>query len=311
MLVYGPVPSRRLGRSLGVNHVPPKTCSYSCVYCQLGRTDHMICDRRKFYEPITILEKVEQKLSKITDEVDYVTFVPDGEPTLDVNLGKEIESVNSLGVKTAVICNSSLIWRKDVRNDLLKADWVSLKVDAVTEEMWHRVDRPHGSLKLESILNGINRFKEEYNGTLTTETMLVDGFNDGEEPEHIAEYLHELEPDISYVAIPTRPPAEKWVYPAKEEAVNRAYQVFSRVLDNVEYLIGYEGNEFASSGDFEEDILSITSVHPMREDGVDDLINSDDASWTEVDRLISEDKLVELDYQENRFYMRRISSRSN
>jgi len=311
MLVYGPVPSRRLGRSLGVNHLPPKTCSYSCVYCQLGRTDHMICDRRKFYEPTTIAEQVETKLSNITDEVDYVTFVPDGEPTLDVNIGKEIEAVNSLGAKTAVICNASLIWRKDVRDDLLKADWVSLKVDAVTEDMWRRVDRPHGSLKLESILNGIHRFKEEYTGTLTTETMLVDGFNDEDEPEHIAEYLHELEPDISYVAIPTRPPAEKWVHPAKEEAVNRAYQVFSRVLDKVEYLIGYEGNEFSSSGDFEEDILSITSVHPMREDGVDDLIHSDDASWSEVDRLIREDKLVELDYQENRFYMRRISSRSN
>ena len=148
-------------------------------------------------------------------------------------------------------------------------------------------------------------------GVLTTETMLLDGFNDGDEPEKVADFIRDLDPDISYVAIPTRPPAETWVKPALEEAVNRAYQVFSRVLDKVEYLIGYEGNAFSSSGDFEDDILSITSVHPMREDGVRNLVRRDDASWGEVDRLISEDKLVELDYQDNRFYMRRISSRSH
>jgi len=311
MIVYGPVPSRRLGRSLGVNHVPPKTCSYSCVYCQLGRTDQMTCERRKFYDPVHIAELVEEKLSNLQEEVDYVSFVPDGEPTLDVNLGEEIELVNGLGIKTAVICNSSLIWREDVRNDLCKADWVSLKVDAVTDEMWRRVDRPHGKLRLENILDGLISFKEDYNGVLTTETMLVDGFNDVYEPEKVADFIREIDPDISYVALPTRPPAEGWVKPAKEEAVNRAYQVFSSVLDKVEYLIGYEGNAFSSSGDFEDDILSITSVHPMREDGVRDLVRSDSACWGDVDRLISENKLVELDYQDNRFYMRRISSRSH
>ena len=270
----------------------------------------MTCERREFYEPINIAELVEEKLSNLQDEVDYVSFVPDGEPTLDVNLGKEIDLVKELGVKTAVICNSSLIWRNDVRNDLCNADWVSVKVDAVTEAMWRRVDRPHGRLKLKSILDGLVNFAEEYTGVLTTETMLVDGFNDGDEPERVADFIREIDPDISYVALPTRPPAESWVKPAKEEAVNRAYQVFSRVLDNVEYLIGYEGNAFSSSGDFEDDILSITSVHPMREDGVRDLIRNDSACWGDVDRLISEDKLVELDYQDNRFYMRRISSRS-
>ena len=309
MIVYGPVPSRRLGRSLGVNHVPPKTCSYSCIYCQLGKTDNMTCERREFYEAKQITELVEEKLSNPHEAIDYVTFVPDGEPTLDVNLGLEIEAVKTLGGKTAVISNSSLIWMEDVRDDLYKADWVSLKVDAVTEEMWRRVDRPHGRLRLDHILDGLISFAEDYHGVLTTETMLVDGYNDTDEPELVADFIHELKPDISYVALPTRPPAEKWVKPAKEEAVNHAYQVFSETLDNVEYLIGYEGNAFSSTGDFEYDILSITSVHPMREDGVRDLIRSDDACWGDVDRLINEDKLVELNYQDNRFYMRRISSR--
>ena len=307
MIVYGPVPSRRLGRSLGVNHVPPKTCTYSCVYCQLGRTNTMICDRRKFYEPNHIVELVEKRIKK--KDVDYVTFVPDGEPTLDVNLGKMIKGVNELGVNTAVICNASLLWREDVRNDLEYADWVSIKVDAITENIWKKIDRPHGKLKYTDIGEGMIIFSETYNGTLSTETMLVKKVNDGEEPRKVAKFLKNIDPDISYVAIPTRPPAEKWVNPVDEVTVNFAYQFFSRELRDVEYLIGYEGNAFASTGNFEEDILSITSVHPMREEGVKDLIRNDEANWEDVERLIDSNKLVELSYLDNLFYMRKISSR--
>jgi len=310
MLVFGPVPSRRLGRSLGVNHVPPKTCSYSCVYCQLGRTDNMIIDRRRFYDPEHIVEMVRERVEAVGDEIDYVTFVPDGEPTLDVNLGSMIESVNDLGVKTAVIGNASLLWMEDVRSDLMEADWVSVKVDAVTEDVWRRVDRPHGGLDHGKVLDGVRAFAGEYGSTLATETMLVEGFNDADEPSHVAGFLEEIEPDVSYVAIPTRPPAEGWVKPAGEEAVNRAYQVFSGVLDDVEYLIGYEGNAFASSGDFEEDVLSITAVHPMRMEAVEALLRRDGSEWGEVERLIGEEKLVELEFMGNRFFMRRISSRS-
>ncbi len=290
--------------------MPPKTCSYSCVYCQLGRTDNMICDRRRFYDPEVIVEEVRGKVEAVGEGIDYVTFVPDGEPTLDVNLGAMIEAVNGLGVKTAVIGNASLLWMEEVRGDLMAADWVSVKVDAVTEEEWRRVDRPHGGLDHGKVLEGVRTFAREYRGTLSTETMLVKGFNDGGEPSHVAGFLAEIEPDVSYVAIPTRPPAEGGVEPADEEAVNRAYQVFSAVLGNVEYLIGYEGNAFASSGDLEMDLLSITAVHPMREEAVEELLRRDGSGWGDVERLIGEDKLVELEYMGNRFYMRRISSRS-
>jgi wyosine [tRNA(Phe)-imidazoG37] synthetase (radical SAM superfamily) len=270
----------------------------------------MICDRRRFYDPERILEEVRGRVEAVGEEIDYVTFVPDGEPTLDVNLGEMIDAVNGLGVKTAVIGNASLLWMEDVRSDLMGADWVSVKVDAVTEEAWRRVDRPHGRLDLGTVLDGVRLFSREYGGTLSTETMLVEGFNDVDEPSHVAGFLRELDADISYVAIPTRPPAEASVKPAGEEAVNRAYQVFSGVLENVEYLIGYEGNAFASSGDLEVDLLSITAVHPMREDGVEALVGRDGSSWEEVERLIREERLVELEYLGNRFYMRKISSRS-
>ncbi|MBN1682919.1 radical SAM protein [Candidatus Bathyarchaeota archaeon] len=311
MIVYGPVPSRRLGRSLGVNHVPPKTCTYSCVYCQLGHTDNLISERRHFYDPEFLAASVKKKVEAYEGEIDYITFVPDGEPTLDIDLGKDIEMVKGLGIKVAVICNSSMLWREDVKNDLINADWVSLKVDAINSDTWVRVDRPHGKLNHVAVLEGMRDFASVFKGTLSTETMLINGLNDGGEPEDIAIFLKELDPDISYVAIPTRPPAEDWVKPADEEAVNKAYQVFSRVLRNVEYLIGYEGNAFASTGNFEEDILSITAVHPMREDAVKDLLRHDGASWEQLERLNHENKIVKLSYLDKNFYMRRISSRSN
>jgi wyosine [tRNA(Phe)-imidazoG37] synthetase (radical SAM superfamily) len=126
MITFGPVPSRRLGRSLGINNIPPKACTYSCVYCQLGRTINMEAKERSFYALEDIRKDVTEKIDlahKAGESLDYCTFVPDGEPTLDIHLGKEIELIKSLGVKVAVITNSSLIWQKRVQDDLQKADW--------------------------------------------------------------------------------------------------------------------------------------------------------------------------------------------
>ena len=312
---YGPVPSRRLGQSLGINHVPPKVCTYSCVYCQLGRTIRMQSERREFYPHDEILRDVEEQIDKArrkNEQINYLTFVPDGEPTLDVNLGREIELLKPLGIRIAVISNASLMWREEVRRDLMAADWVSLKVDAVTESLWRRVNRPHSELKHEIVLEGMREFSDVFNGELATETMLVKDLNDGGgEAERIAKFLMDLKPDKAYIAIPTRPPAERWVKPADEEAVNRAYQIFRGKLRNVEYLIGYEGDEFAFTGNVEDDLLSITSVHPMREEGVNTLLSKAGSGWETVDRLIKENRLVEIEYLGKKFYMRKLPSRAS
>jgi wyosine [tRNA(Phe)-imidazoG37] synthetase (radical SAM superfamily) len=139
MIAFGPVPSRRLGRSLGINNIPAKICTFACVYCQLGNTIKMQVKQDSFYPPEEILEDVEEKVAEARargEKIDYLAFVPDGEPTLDLNLGKEIELLKSVGIPIAVITNSSLIFKENVREALLLADWVSLKVDAVTEEIW-------------------------------------------------------------------------------------------------------------------------------------------------------------------------------
>ena len=313
MKVYGPVPSRRLGQSLGINNIPPKICTYSCVYCQLGRTIDLQCERRRFYDPEVIFKDTERQIRKARDRderVDYLTIVPDGEPTLDVNLGREIGLLKSLGIKIAVIENASLLWREEVRNELGEADWVSLKVDAVTEETWRRVNRPHGALKHDTVLEGMKDFADTFKGELATETMMIQGLNDSvEEVEKISDFLAELRPSKAYIAIPTRPPAEEWVRPADEQALNRAYQIFDGKLDHVEHLIGYEGNAFAFTGNVEEDLLSITSVHPMREEGVAELLSKAGSDWSIIEKLLGERRLIELEYRGNKFYMRKLLSR--
>ena len=309
-IAYGPVPSRRLGRSLGINNIPPKRCSYSCIYCQLGRTADMQIERKAFYEPLELARSAREKIKQVREQgesIDYLAFVPDGEPTLDINLGKEIELLRALGIKIAVITNSSLVWHEDVRQDLKKAQWVSLKVDAVTADIWHAVNRPNKHLKPDCILNGMLRFAESFQGELTSETMLVSGVNDDtHEVNKIAGFLAKLNPARAYLAIPTRPPAER-IEPASEQTLNAAYQTFSKKLSRVEYLIGYEGNDFASTGNAADDLLSITAVHPIREEAVTELLNRLGTNWEIVQKLINKGSLMELEYQGKKFYARKLT----
>ena len=317
MFAFGPVPSRRLGRSLGINNIPPKTCSYSCVYCQLGRTSQLIADRQAFYKPKEIFKEVKRKVDEAisrNEKIDYLTFVPDGEPTLDINLGKEISLLRQIGIPIAVLTNASLLWREDVREDLLEADLVSLKVDAVNQALWMKINRPHKSLSLNKILDGIVSFAETFEGAIISETMLIDKIEYDDELREIAVFLKELDRlEKAYIAVPTRPPTEGWVKPAKEETVNLAYQIFSERLgaERVEYLIGYEGNTFAFTGNVKEDLLAIMAVHPMRKEAVEKFLKRANAEWCMVEELLHENLLIELEYEGKLYYMRRLPSRTS
>jgi wyosine [tRNA(Phe)-imidazoG37] synthetase (radical SAM superfamily) len=273
----------------------------------------MQAERRMFYNPQKILRNVQDKVKKVKeagDPIDYLTFVPDGEPTLDINLAYEIDLLKSLGIKIAVITNGSLIWRDDVRETLMKADWVSLKIDSAQEEFWRRINRPYGTLKLSLIQQGMFKFARTYRGKLVTETMLVRTVNDSKDGlGKIADLLARLGPDRAYLSIPTRPPAEKWVQPPPEEIINQAYHILHERIDQVEYLIGYEGNDFAFTGNAEEDLLSITAVHPMRKEAVSNFLTRAGADWSVIQRLIDRDELIEMKYKGRKFYMRRLPER--
>jgi wyosine [tRNA(Phe)-imidazoG37] synthetase (radical SAM superfamily) len=308
VIAFGPVPSRRLGRSLGINPIPSKVCTYSCVYCQVGRTRRLRIRRRWFRTPGDVVRAVARKAeaaSRAGESVDYLTFVPDGEPTLDLGLPAIMRGLRPLGLPIAVVTNGSLLDRPNVREELGEADWVSIKVDAIDPARWRQVNRPHGRLRLPGVLEGMQAFAEAYQGRLVTETMLLSGLNDAEpELRATASFIGRLRPDRAYLAVPTRPPAEPWVRPAPAASMARAYEVFRALAGRTELLVGYEGDAFANTGDPRRDLLSITAVHPMREQAVWRFLHSAGASRHLVDDLVRRGDLVRVAYGGHGYILR-------
>ncbi|EKD69184.1 MAG: hypothetical protein ACD_47C00228G0003 [uncultured bacterium] len=309
-IVFGPVPSRRLGRSLGVNNIPPKICTYSCVYCQLGRTVNFSSERQEFYDPQKIFSLVRSKTEEAADggqKIEYITFVPDGEPTLDAGLGAELKLVGTLGLKTAVITNSSLMDLEDVRSDLMEADLVCLKADAVHEEIWTKMNRPAKKIKLCAVMDGILKFSKAYKGVLITDTMLVSGLNDG--AEHInalTGFLTRVGASKNYISVVTRPPAEEWVKKPSEERLNAAYQAVNRATGRAEFNINYEGDDFSFMSDAGRELLGIISVHPMRKEAVMRFLGKAGADMGLADELARRGEIVKTAYDGMEFYIRKI-----
>ena len=308
MIAFGQVPSRRLGYSLGINHIPAKHCSYSCVYCQVGRTTHMQLERQEFYPVNQIIAEVGQKVAEVAEagkKIDYLTLVPDGGPTLDLNLAKIISRLKQFGIPVAVISNASLIDRLDVQQDLMQADWVSLKVDSVDESVWRRINRPPRRLSLPPILEGMLAFKQKFPGILATESMLVAGLNDDENTtRQLCSFLLELQPSISYLSIPTRPPAEVEVTPPSPEALQEIIEICAEQVPFVDLLFESEVGDFVSTGNLAEDILSITAVHPLREEALRDMVSAAGGTWQVVEDLLTSGGVSSIRYRNERYFLR-------
>lgn len=309
-VTFGPVPSRRLGRSLGINNIPPKHCSYSCIYCQVGPTAAQEIAPRAFYLPETILREVGQRLEAVHaqgETVDYLTFVPDGEPTLDVNLGESIDALRPLGLPIAVISNASLIWRPEVREALGRADWVGVKVDSVDEATWRRINQPHPDLKLPEILDGIRSFAATYGGTLASETLLVAGVNDDAAGvEAVARFIAEAGIRLAYLAIPHRPPADSTVACPDEATVTRAWHILAERVGQVELLTAYEGDAFPPLDDPRGQLLANTAVHPMRESAVRALLTRAGMDMALAKELVDSGELRKIEHGGEVFYIRHL-----
>ncbi len=305
---FGPVPSRRLGKSLGINNIPPKTCTYACIYCQVGKTLELTKDRREFYKIEKIKKEVLRKIEEIKkqkERIDFLSFVSDGEPTLDINLGKEIDILKDTRIPIAVITNGSLINQTDVRKDLSKADWVSIKIDAISEQIWKKVNCPQPDLSLNDILKGIVDFSNNYKGNLNTETMLIDNINTDE--KHIvklADFISTLKISKAYISIPTRPTTIKSIKIPNEEKINIVYSLFKEKKLNVELLSGYSAEEFPASKNVKEEILNITAVHPMREEDIKNILKKANKNWSIVENLLEKGDLKMVKFRENKFFLR-------
>ncbi|MFZ5903630.1 MAG: radical SAM protein [Chloroflexota bacterium] len=265
--VFGPVPSRRLGQSLGVDTIPLKTCNWNCVYCQLGRTVPLTNERREYIPREEILAEVEQALAAHhPDEIDWVTFVGSGEPTLHSGIGWLIRRVKARTEKpVAVITNGALLHLAGVREELSAADAVLPTLDAGNAALYRKINRPHPEATFERLVDGLREFRHEYRGKLWVEVMLVRGLNDSEEAlRGIAAALERIRPDEIHINLPTRPPVETWVEPPDEEGLLRAMSILGEVARVVHPAEGhFDLSGYANVADA---VIGIITRHPMRED---------------------------------------------
>jgi wyosine [tRNA(Phe)-imidazoG37] synthetase (radical SAM superfamily) len=265
--IFGPVPSRRLGQSLGIDTIPLKTCNWNCVYCQLGRTVPLTHTRQEYIPAEEILAEAEQVLrSRANAGIDWVTFVGSGEPTLHNRLGWLIRQIKSLTDRpVAVITNGSLLYLPEVRQELLAADAVLPSLDAGSVSLYRKINRPHPESTFERLVDGLISFRRDYPGMLWVEVMLIQALNDSEQAlKEIARILQRVKPDSVQINLPTRPPAETWVQPPDQDGLERA----EAILGKNAALVQPAGGSFDLSGyeNLTDSIIAVITRHPMSQD---------------------------------------------
>jgi len=264
--VFGPVPSRRLGQSLGIDPIPLKTCNWNCVYCQLGRSRPLTNQRKDYIDPDLILNELSKALeAHAPGEIDWITIVGSGEPTLHASLGRLIHQVKQItDIPLAVITNGALLHLPEVRQDLSSAEAVLPSLDAGNATLYKRLNRPHPGVPFDKLVAGMISFRQIYRGKLWVEVMLVRGLNDSAPAlREIATVLEQIDPDEIHINQPIRPPAEPWVQPADEEGLLRARAILGDKARPFTFSQGhFDLGQYENAVDA---ILAIITRHPMRQ----------------------------------------------
>jgi wyosine [tRNA(Phe)-imidazoG37] synthetase (radical SAM superfamily) len=260
--IFGPVPSRRLGRSLGVDLIPYKTCTFDCIYCDVGRTTRKTTSRQSYVPPEEIQGELEFSLSVLEKKPDYITISGSGEPTLNTNIGEIIRKIKDItSTPVAVLTNSSLLSFSEVRRDLLEADLILPSIDAVTPAFFEYINRPHQSLKIEEIISGLIQFRNQYRGQIWLEVVFCRGINDDkEEIERLKGVIERIQPDRVQLNTPVRPPAEEFAYPL---TTTQLEEIRKKLGDKAEIISEFTaplGEEFNSVKDTE--ILNLIKRRP-------------------------------------------------
>lgn len=300
--LYGPVPSRRLGYSLGVDIIPFKTCSLDCIYCQLGLTTNKTIRRRKFYSTVEITNEI-KRMIKSEKEIDYITFSGSGEPTLNPILGPLIEEIKKItDIPVAVLTNGTLLYQKEVREDLKKADLIVPSLDAATPEVFKKINRPHNALQLETIIQGLIDFRREFKGTLWLEIMLVKGLNDSS--EHLVELKKiaaEIKPDKIHLNTVVRPPSDSSALPLNEEELN---EIKNFLGPDCEVAAVFKKTKRKSPPkNLQQEILSLLRRRPVT---LDDISRSLGRNPSEVSKalasLIQSGTIKSIPHQDKTYY---------
>jgi wyosine [tRNA(Phe)-imidazoG37] synthetase (radical SAM superfamily) len=265
--IFGPVPSRRLGFSLGVDLVPFKICTIDCIYCQLGKTTSKTVERKEYAAPSEILADLAKALTS-SRRIDYVTLSGSGEPTLNAKTGEIIRGIKEMtGIPVAVLTNGTLLTDRVVREELASADLVVPSLDAVTQRVFEEINRPHPSLVVGSIIEGMVEFREMYKGKMWLEIMLVQGVNDSrEELGALRNAAQKIKPDKIQLNTPVRPPQEEYVKVLSGERLLEIKEFFG---DNCEIIAEFERKEQkAYLEDVENEILTLISRRPVTSEDI-------------------------------------------
>jgi wyosine [tRNA(Phe)-imidazoG37] synthetase (radical SAM superfamily) len=267
--IFGPVPSRRLGRSLGVDVVPFKTCSYDCIYCQLGRTTCKTMERKEW---VPLSEIVHELKDKLNGQADTITISGSGEPTLYAPIGELIATIKGMtSIPVTVLTNGSMLWSKEVRRQLLHADLVIPSLDAATPALFQAVNRPHEDLSFEKMVQGLIDFRKEFTGKYWLEVMLLGGQTGIDaEVKKLAELAARIQPDIIQLNTVVRPPAEYFADAVPPERMMQFAQMFPQPAQvipefSTEHFAGQMSPEATAR---EEDVLNLLRRRPCSLDQV-------------------------------------------
>ncbi len=260
--IFGPVPSRRLGRSLGVDLVPYKTCSYDCIYCQLGCTTNKTATRGEYVSLDSIVEQLQRRLETIETPPDYVTLSGSGEPTLFSRMGELIDRIKTFSsIPIAVLTNGSLLWNREVRKQLMNADLLVPSLDAGNESLFRYVNRPHESISFHRMLEGLIQLRMEYSKPYWLEVFLLAGHSAIQsEIDQIVRCVEMIQPDRVQLNTVIRPPAEEFAYSVSREQLQKIAEMFD---PPAEVIAEYRGTDaLFNSNVLESDILSLLQRRP-------------------------------------------------
>jgi len=301
--VFGPVPSRRLGFSLGIDTVPYKTCSLDCIYCQVGRTTNKTIKRKEYISCDDILPEIEEILLKQKERIDYITFSGSGEPTLNSRMKTMINSIKKLAsIPIAIITNGTLLFQPKIREELMEADLVIPSLDAVSEEVFKKVNRPHHSLGIDKIIDGLSDFSQEFKGKIWLEIMVVRGTNDSpQEIKRMAGAIEKIKLDKIQLNTVVRPPIEEFAQPVDLENLNKIRKALGR---KCEVIAGFKrSNQRFYRKDIEKGILTMVKRRPVT---LLDISRSSGIHQNEAIKYLNilekEDQILTKVYREKRYY---------
>ncbi|MBU5485781.1 radical SAM protein [Clostridium sp. MSJ-11] len=278
--IFGPIPSRRLGMSLGVSPIPKKYCSYSCVYCQVGRTDHLTDKREDFFLLDDIIEEFKDYVEH-NEDFNVVTVVGEGEPTLYKSLGRLIHELKKLTSKpVVVITNGATLGEAEVREDLMECDILLPSIDAFDEESFKKIHRPHGRIKFQDSYEGLVEFSKEFKGELWLEVMLIEGINTSEEDLiKLKALIDKINYSRIFINAPVRPPAEENISIPPKESVERAAKILGGFsIDSLT-----TGSFSSGIADNYHAILSIIKRHPMNQFEINSFFKDRNCNQEEID----------------------------